>query len=326
MRRIILILLSTSLLTGCSSMLGTLAIAAVAGVVVAQSGILDHVGRVDPPSQTPYVPSAVESANKFAEIDRQVARNVAARTGGYSAERAETTGHGYESSHNTEPMHNRLSLSPTASSQSYTTVATPEPQSPVSTPKADLVCKPGSTWHDVQGIGAPGGTCYKDTQLNVTKLRSDQVESNTNTPERTNNGQSVTDNGQSETTHVAESENRPVKTKWGPIQMEALAICRKSEKSGKWWCDGPGQELILFDNETVQEALNSVGCSSATSSAGGTTKSGKSADVFRCGYGLHSYDRDIKKIHGLVTAQRTYICEEYPGSYCTTIYDGQDKR
>jgi hypothetical protein len=110
------------------------------------------------------------------------------------------------------------------------------------------------------------------------------------------------------------------------VQKEAFAICRKAEKSGKWWCDGPGQNLILFDNPTVESALDSVGCWPATSAAGANTKDGKPAELYRCGYGLRSYDRDIAKIHGVVTAPRSYMCRRNFSSKCTEFYSGQDKR
>lgn len=106
--------------------------------------------------------------------------------------------------------------------------------------------------------------------------------------------------------------------------MEAFAICSKGEKSGKWWCDGPLQEAS--GNASVEEGLRYVGCSPATAAAGATTKDGKPAELYRCGFGLRSYDRNIAKIHGVVTAPRSYMCRKNFLSKCTDFYDGQDKR
>lgn len=118
---------------------------------------------------------------------------------------------------------------------------------------------------------------------------------------------------------------QPPKVAWGPIQLEALAICREVQKN-KWWCDGPTQEILVSDYPTVQDALGTVGCISPTSAAGGTTKNGKEGDVYRCGFGLPSYKRNIAKIHNLVTAQRSYMCPASQAADCTIFYDGQDKR
>ena len=47
---------------------------------------------------------------------------------------------------------------------------------------------------------------------------------------------------------------------------------------------------------------------------------------YRCGFGLRSYDRNIAKIHRVVTAPRSYMCPKYHGGKCTDFYNGQDKR
>lgn len=90
--------------------------------------------------------------------------------------------------------------------------------------------------------------------------------------------------------------------------------------------DGPGQNLILSDEPTVEKALDMVDCDFPKWAAGGTTKGGKSADVYRCGFGLRSYDRNIVKIHGLTEAPNSYMCPANFGGWCTTIYAGQDKQ
>lgn len=210
-------------------------------------------------------------------------------------------------------------------------------------PKADLVCKPGWTWYDSTGTGAKGGTCYKNTQGQTqtqvasntnsstgsgsnSNSGSDQQPSASGTTTRTQTSDSSGSNSQSDPSGSTTPTRQPPKVEWGPIQLEALAICRKSEKNGKWWCDGPGQDLIIFDSPTVEDALVGVGCDSGIASVGGTTKDGKKAEVYRCGYGLRSYDRNIAKIHGLVNVQRSYMCPKNHGDHCTDFYDGQDKR
>ena len=177
---------------------------------------------------------------------------------------------------------------------------------------------------------APGAYCIKDPQSTPGQA-SVQGQGNSGrvgtasggTADKTTTGATPADTYSSE---PAKKEKKEKKIEWGPIQLEALAICRQSTKNNKWWCDGPVQNLILFDNATVDEALGYVGCNPGTAAGGGTTKEGKQGDVYRCGYGLRSYDRDIKKIHGLITAPRSYICPKYQGAKCTTFYDGQDKR
>jgi hypothetical protein len=203
----------------------------------------------------------------------------------------------------------------------------------VTLPTFDLACPPGSTWHNAEGTGARGGTCYGDSQAQGQTETGSNANSSSDTPladagtsSRPQTPHSSGENSRSDRPGPATSERQPPKTEWGPIQLEALAICRKSEKNGKWWCDGPGQDDIIFDSPTVEDALESVGCSPATSAAGGTTKDGKQGDVYRCGYGLRSYDRNIAKIHRLVTAQRSYICPKNDIAKCTDFYDGQDKR
>ena len=106
---------------------------------------------------------------------------------------------------------------------------------------------------------------------------------------------------------------------YGPLQLEAFAICREV-RSGKWWCDGPGQELSTADYPTVQKALDMVDCWPAESAAGARTKGGHSANLYRCGYGLRSFERNIPKIHNIAAAPRTYRCAKNFGGRCKQFY------
>lgn len=118
------------------------------------------------------------------------------------------------------------------------------------------------------------------------------------------------------------------KPKWGPIQLEAVAICRQSKKSGMWQCDGPLDYQVLVDEPTLESALARQYCAGGTWAAGGPTLDGLQWDAYRCGHSLGAGDFDIVKRYGLITARRSYICPKDQGGTkrCTTLYDGQDKR
>jgi len=204
-------------------------------------------------------------------------------------------------------------------------------------PSSPKSCPPGSS-PARQANGQyvtvpPTAYCVKDTQSGSGQGQG-QNASNSNTGSSQNDGSgsaSGSTAGQSTTSAgglTGSTTSNTKKIEWGPIQWEAFAICRQSESSKKWWCDGPGQNLILFDSPSVESALGGVECplSEATAAGEGTTKSGKRADVYRCGYGMRSWDRNIVKIYGLAAAPRPYMCPKDKGLHCTDSYNGQVKR
>ncbi len=212
----------------------------------------------------------------------------------------------------------------------------PQYKTPVVTiPKGRETCPPGSS-PARQANGQyvtipPAAYCIKDTQNasgsgSSSTASSDRPLSASATTTRPPTSGSSGGNTGSDAPRPPTIVKQTPKTEWGPVQLEAFAICRQSEKNGKWWCDGPGQDLILVDSPTVEAALESVDCSPATSAAGARTKDGKPAELYRCGFGLRSYDRNIAKIHRVVTAPRSYMCPKYHSAKCTDFYNGQDKR
>ena len=117
------------------------------------------------------------------------------------------------------------------------------------------------------------------------------------------------------------------------IHVEAIAYCLQSKKTQKWWCDGPVQKLILFDNETLLDASKYVGCenhNTARSRSFMTSKDvnkGKTENgtLLYCEQGIESYDRDIAKIYqvggALKQARNTYKCYENQVRTCTTLFE-----
>ena len=135
-----------------------------------------------------------------------------------------------------------------------------------------------------------------------------------------------TENGSSANQKTTTVKN---KIKWGPIKKELIAICRQSQKSSKWECNGGLDDQILVDEPTLESALARQRCSGGTWAAGGPVLKGVQWDAYRCGKSLGYGDYDMVKKYGLITTQQSYICPENQagdGGRCTTIYDGQDKR
>jgi hypothetical protein len=117
-------------------------------------------------------------------------------------------------------------------------------------------------------------------------------------------------------------------TEWGPLRMEAMAICQQGGKGGvKWGCHGPLDNDVLVEDE-LDQALARQRCAGAERMPMGVNLNGKRWETFRCGRGLNGGDEDIGRRHGLAAIQRQYICPKdiRIGAFCTTLYDGQDKR
>lgn len=115
---------------------------------------------------------------------------------------------------------------------------------------------------------------------------------------------------------------------WGPVRMEAMAICQQGGKGGvKWGCHGPLDNDVLVEDE-LDQALARQRCAGAQRMSMGVTLNGKRWETFRCNRGLNGGDYDIGQRHGLAAIQRQFICPKNIsiGAYCTTLYDGQDKR
>lgn len=210
-----------------------------------------------------------------------------------------------------------------------------QPQT-VTLAKADLVCPPGWTWHDAAGVGAKGGTCYADPQAQGQTQTASNSNSNPDRPlsasGTTTRPQSPVSFGgdtRSDTPPSTGSEKKPSKVEWGPIKLEAFAICRQSTKNMKWVCNGPLDNQIIVDEPTLESALARQHCAGGTWAAGGPILKDIQWDAYRCGHSLGWGDYDIIKRYGMISAPRSYICPKYQsgdGGRCTTIYDGQDKR
>lgn len=118
------------------------------------------------------------------------------------------------------------------------------------------------------------------------------------------------------------------KPKWGPIQLEATAICRQSKKNSNWICNGPLDNDLLFDG-SLEDSLNRQSCAGGERMSAGVTYQGERWEAFRCGRSLGAGDNDIATRHGLRTIQRQYICSTdvfSSSGVCTTLYNGQDRR
>lgn len=135
-------------------------------------------------------------------------------------------------------------------------------------------------------------------------------------------------NAQKSTTSDSKKPKPPAKVEWGPVKLEAIAICRQSTKNKKWACDGALDNQTLVDEPTLESALGRQHCSGGTLAAGGPVIDGLQWDAYRCGHSLGAGDYDVAKKHGLITARRSYICpaNQLGDGRCTTAYDGQDKR
>jgi hypothetical protein len=124
------------------------------------------------------------------------------------------------------------------------------------------------------------------------------------------------------------SKRTEKKIEWGPVQPEAIAVCRQSQKSKKWVCNGALDNQIIVDEPTLESALARQHCAGGTWAAGGPVIDGVQWEAYRCGHSLGAGDYDVAKRYNLITARRSYICPKYAlgDGRCTTFYDGQDKR
>ena len=204
-------------------------------------------------------------------------------------------------------------------------------QPAVTRPSTTSSCPSGTTYYNpADGIGAPGGTCYANPHtgtgatatLGGNGARSGRSGASGGGSDTANNQQTSGLGGGSS----AGAQEK--KTKWGPVKLEALAICGQSPKSGNWKCYGPTQNQPFYDSPSLDSDLASQHCDGGTEAAGGPVIDGIQWNVYRCGHSLGAGDYDITKRYPVITARRSYICPEdqLGDGRCTTPYDGQDRR
>ena len=116
------------------------------------------------------------------------------------------------------------------------------------------------------------------------------------------------------------------KSQWGAVQEEALAICRQSEKSKMWECNGALDNQTLVDEPTVESALARQRCAGGTPTVGGPVIKGQQWQAYQCGHGVGPGDYDVAKRYNMVTPRRSYICKAFSSGRCDIPYTGQDKQ
>lgn len=203
----------------------------------------------------------------------------------------------------------------------------------VTIPSGRQTCPPGSS-PARQASGEhvtipPTAYCVKDPQsvaTNGTALR--QTTANNSSAANDNRLVASTSKAEMSDSSSSNAKKKERTIEWGPVQLEAIAICRQSEKSGKWECNGALDNQTIVDEPTLESALARQYCSGGTWAAGGPTIKGVQWDAYHCGHALGAGDYDVAKKHGLITARRSYMCPKNQPSdgRCATFYDGQDKR
>jgi hypothetical protein len=168
-------------------------------------------------------------------------------------------------------------------------------------------------------------SCIKDKQHTSAQGTGQPAASQRNAASGNREAGNTTRN---DTATTSSSKLKKKEIEWGPMQLEAIAICHQSTKSGKWECNGALDNQTIVDEHSLESALARQDCSGGTWAAGGPVLKGVQWDAYRCGHAIGGGDYDVAKKYGLVTARRSYICpqNQLGGGRCTTIYDGQDKR
>ncbi len=122
---------------------------------------------------------------------------------------------------------------------------------------------------------------------------------------------------------VTDTPSSKKKVKYGPEQLEGIALCWQSQKHKDiWWCDGPIQFTEL--GESLEAQLGYVGCKPYRATAGSqqiTLRSGTTvtAMVYLCGYGLWT-DADVAKKYGISPQRNKYQCVNGPKDHCKENY------
>lgn len=177
--------------------------------------------------------------------------------------------------------------------------------------------------------GSGAGYCIKDGSkgsLQVASTGSTDNKSGNGTG--SGNGSSISssiDDAVQSGSETAPSKGKDKKPKWGPVQLEALAICRQNKKTEKWECNGAQDNQIIVDEPSLESALARQHCAGGTPTVGSPLIKGVQWQVYQCGHSLGAGDYDVAKRYNLVTPRRSYICKAYSTQRCSNPYTGQDK-
>lgn len=195
-------------------------------------------------------------------------------------------------------------------------------------------CPPGSSpARQANGLYVtipPTAYCIKDTQSTNTQTTAQSAQNGTVVGTTVNSGnvRQSSNNGSGSNRSNENGSSKVKEIEWGPIKLEAVAICNQSPKSSKWQCYGPVQNEPFHDGATLESSLAGQNCAGGTWAAGGPILDGVQWQAYRCGHSLGYGDNDVATRYSLVTARRSYICpkNQLGDGQCSTIYDGQDKR
>lgn len=177
--------------------------------------------------------------------------------------------------------------------------------------------------------GSGAGYCIKDGSkggLQVASAGTGDKKSSNGTGSGNGSGNSSSNDDSVESgSETAPSKGKDKKPKWGPVQLEALAICRQNKKTQMWECNGAHDNQIIVDEPTLESALERQHCAGGTLTVGSPVIKGQQWQVYQCGHSLGAGDYDVAKRYNLVTPRRSYICKANSTQRCSNPYTGQDK-
>lgn len=178
--------------------------------------------------------------------------------------------------------------------------------------------------------GSGAGYCIKDGSKGGLQVASTGTGDN-----KSSNGTGGSNNGSSKSSSdddsaqsgsgTVPSKGKDKKPKWGPVQLEALAVCHQNIKNQKWECNGALDNQLVADELTVESALERQHCAGGTLTVGSPVIKGIQWQVYQCGHSLGAGDYDVAKRYNLVTPRRSYICPANSSKRCSNPYTGQDK-
>lgn len=180
-------------------------------------------------------------------------------------------------------------------------------------------------------VTAGSGTayCVKDNGKEAQQLASASGATGSNGAGKSTAGGAAGASGKQAGASGSAASDKPQgekKSAWGEVKPEALAICRQSQKSRMWECNGALDDQTIVDEPTVESALKRQHCAGGTLTVGGPVIKGQQWQVYQCGHSLGPGDYDVAKRYDLVTPRRSYICKAYFSGRCDTPYTGQDKQ